>query len=252
VALELSPFGILQVARSTAPVGGEVGYAPGCQWFVPSATSGIGAVYQNIGTNLAATWIEADASSGGGFQWGSALSSTGYMRTTGNVYVDVRAAAGISPSATGAYKILSAVLVPANSLSSVGRGFKVTVWGAWANNGNTKQIQVVLGATNTVMPALDGTVTVTGGTVIGDSGAVTTAAGNWILECMLIKTGAPSANTQGSMTTRMQNTATPVALGAWTDQTFVQTNPLLLAVTGNATTTATDIVYQGTIVQAFN
>lgn len=270
VALRYRQYGILDYASKNAPVGGEVGYSTGCTWRVMGKTGSVnqGFRYVNIGSNglstgvgtsnPTASWVIDDVSGNSQNQAGN---STALFRASGNLIggVGILSSTGISPSATGADKIVAAFTLPANFFDIAGRGLQVSVWGTAAANGNNKEFKVVLGATNSgitngtnVAGQTDGTVTVTGGTTILDTGALTTNNGGLILVGQIFKYGAAGSNTQASMTTGIIGGGTHAGCGTWTNQTFTEANALLLAVTARATTTATDIVFTGFECTAFN
>lgn len=262
ILLEITGLGILQYASKSAPVGGEKGYAPGCEWFVPAAGTGTyttGTMYVNIGNNglpIAGTdnptalWIESDPSSAQQVQVGG---SSATLFSSGNVFQTILTVAnGKSPSATGVFKIVDRFILPANALNKTGRGFQWTVWGTAAANGNNKQFQIVANPTNVAGFAIDGTITLTGGTAIGDTGVLTTNNGGLILQAQLFKTGAVNSNTQESMTTAIVGGGTHGGCGAWTDATLAENAAITIVVVAKATTTASDIVYQGSELTWYN
>jgi hypothetical protein len=251
------PYGLGKVVRSTAPTNGQPGFAPMCEYVYLVSTSQA-KQYLNAGTTTSSLWIENDALAGNVNIFGSTgLASLGTSAPTflgsGNLYRNILTAAnGVNPGATAADKIVDAYTLPASAFDLAGRGIQITLWGTFANNANSKRVKVFYNAGNSA-PAVDGSVTVTGGTVIGDSGAITTTGGGgFTLTCQLFKTGAAGSNTQESMTTAIVFGATHSGIGSWTDQTFTESSSALIVVTLNCATTATDLKYQGCEITAFN
>src|SRR5438552_3819531 len=93
IALRNPVYGILQYVSKSAPVGGEIGFAPGCDWYVPTGTGTLNANtrYTNIGSNGYSTglltanptalWRITDASNAAQVQFGN---GTGSMLASGN------------------------------------------------------------------------------------------------------------------------------------------------------------------------
>jgi hypothetical protein len=243
------------------------GYAPGCMWFyVP--VNGPPQVFMNIGgngeyigntQNTAANWIEWDATYLGMFGFGGANLPA---LTSGSVYrTCLTVANGISPSATGANKLVDYFTIPANTLVNTGQIIKISLWATVA--AGSQIMSVYVNPTNTGMPsnptsvygtnagvagATDGTVTVTSGTSIGTATFAGTS-GLVVLTLQLMKSGAKGSNTQES--TVLGATAAST-LGAWTDQTFTESAAIKLGITAQSATSAADIVYQGCIIEVFN
>jgi hypothetical protein len=249
--------GIGKCIRIAAPVNGQPGFAPGCEYVQYFPTYAVRFI--NAGSSTSAFWVENDALAGNGTVFGNAsgpVASTSLLILgSGNVARDIGLAAGKSPSVNALDKIVYALWIPAGSFDVSGRGLQVTVYGTAAANGANKEFKVFLGATNTVfptLPAVDGTITVAGGTVIGDTGVLTTNNGAIILTCQIFKRGAAASNTQESMTTGIIGGTAHGGAGKWTDQTFAENTNLLLAITAQSTTTPSDVVYNGSEITAFN
>jgi hypothetical protein len=146
--------------------------------------------------------------------------------------------AGINPGATGADNVLAVFSLPANSFDIAGRGINIVAQGSVANNTNSKRMKLYFGCTTAVVGS-----TVTGGTVVADTGAYTTAnAVGWALEANVYKYGAAGSNTQLGLHQAAQIGATVGSLLAPASLTATENAAILIAVTGNAATTATDIV----------
>jgi hypothetical protein len=216
--------------------------------------------YINVGDNAVSVWVQGDTNAGSGTVFGNsgaaAPSGAAVMLASGNIARNILNAAGITASATGADKIVAAYTLPANSLELAGRGIQITVWGTAAATVNNKNIKVYFGATNTgisngsnVAGQSDGTITVTGGTVIGTTGTLATNNGGLLLTCQLF---ALSSTAQESMTTSIIGGGTHAGIGTWTNQAFTSTAANLIVVTIQSTTATTDTVFNGWEVTAFN
>ncbi len=252
------PTGLGKVVSFSAPTNGHPSYAPGCEWlWIVSVTSAV--KYINQGSNTSAFWVEDDSTAGNTVIFGAPTTVANALlsRASGNVFADTQAAAGINPGATGADKIVAAVWIPAGTFDKANRGIVATMIATGAANNNSRRMKIILGDTNATFPALpavDGSVTTTGGTVIGDSGALTTTmnAVSAFLQCQLFKRGANGSNTQNSMTTAIIGGGTHGGVGAYTDQTFNEATNLCLVFTVSAATTATDIAYNQAEVTVYN
>jgi hypothetical protein len=151
----------------------------------------------------------------------------------------ILSSAGVNPGATGADNVLAAFTIPAGAFAAAGNGVEITAYGLFANNTNSKRIRIYFNATTAVVGS-----TVTGGTVIIDSGAFTTAvAAAWCVAGCVFKYGGAGSNTQVALHQQAQIATTISALVGPSLITAVESGPIILAVTGNAGTTATDITF---------
>jgi len=175
--------------------------------------------------------------------FGSGTSSFGLE---GNL--TAQASAGVNPAATGADKVLAVFTLPSNSLDQAGRMISIAASGAYAANTNTKEVKIIVGAATAVVGSTIGA----GGTTIADSGAVTTNGAGWQLSGSILKYGAPGSNTQIGSHTQGQNGSAGAALLTPSALTLNEGQPILIAVTGNATTTATDITLNAFTVRGSN
>lgn len=163
----------------------------------------------------------------------------------GNVFRYV--SAGINPGATAADNVLAVYSLPANSFDVTGRGVTITASGAFAANGNNKTCKIIAGCTAAVVGS-----TVSGGTTIGTTGV---SAGNnvgWQLCSNLFKYGAPGSNTQLAQEIATVVGATHGGMGLPQLLTLPENAAILIAVTGNAATTATDISLAFAEINAMN
>jgi hypothetical protein len=163
--------------------------------------------------------------------------STALVAGSGNAAVYCNSA-GISPGSNNNDNVLVSWVIPAKMFDITGRGLQVTAMGSVANNTNSKRIKIFSGCTTAVVGSA-----VTGGTLIADSGAyTTTGAAGWEIAAQIFKTGAGGSNTQIALHQAAQIGATTSGLVVPTALTLTESSSFILAVTGNAVTTANDIV----------
>lgn len=192
-----------------------------------------GAAYANGGSNPASEVTQ--------FGLGSAL-----MAEEGNIVRQANST-GISPALTGADVVVAVYSMPANSFDAAGRGLNLLAMGSFAANANTKRLKLIFNATTAVVGSA-----VTGGTTICDTGAVTTNGQGWCLEANVFKYGSAGSNTQLGIHQSAQTGGTVSPLLAPSVITAVESGPILIAVTANATTTATDILFNFLEINAMN
>jgi hypothetical protein len=175
---------------------------------------------------------------------------TGAVAREGTIFRQNFAAAGVSPGATGADNVIAVFSLPGNSFDIAGRGISITAQGKLATNANTKQIKIYFNATTAVLGS-----TVTGGTVIADTAAQTGSNVGWLLGANVYKIGAAASNTQYAQCDGGWVGGTHLGGGASNLPMFptaVESAAILIAVTGNCTTTATDIVLNSFVITALN
>jgi hypothetical protein len=175
------------------------------------------------------------------FGAGSAVSGE-----NGNINVQA-SAAGINPGATGVDSVLAVFSLPANSLDAANRVLQIVASGSFGATANNKRIKIIFGATAAVVGS-----TVTGGAAIADTGVVTTDGGGWQIAATVIKTGAKGSNTQLGVHNQAQVGAAVSALVAPQALTAVESSPILIAITGDAVTVASDIAFNFLEVNAAN
>jgi hypothetical protein len=166
---------------------------------------------------------------------------------SGNINVQV-SSAGITPGATAADNVLAAYTLPASSFDQAGRGVAIQAQGSFAATANNKRIKIIV---NPASAAVGSTVGA-GGTTVADTGTVATNGGGWSLQADLLKYGAAASNTQIGLHQQAQIGGAVAALLAPSLITATESGAILIAVTGNATTAATDIVFNALQVQALN
>lgn len=152
---------------------------------------------------------------------------------------------GINPGATGVDNVLAAFTIPAGAFAAANNGCQVTALGTFANNTNSKRTKIIINPATAVVGSTVGA----GGVTIADTGAFTTAAAvTWVLAANVFKYGAFGSNTQIGLCVAQIIAATAVALLAPVAITAVESGAILVAITGNAGTTASDIaLYQASI-----
>jgi hypothetical protein len=154
---------------------------------------------------------------------------------SGNVACIV--SAGINPGSINNDNVLASWTIPANFFDIAGRGIQVTAMGSVANNTNSKTIKIIAGCTTATVGSA-----VTGGTTIAASAAyTTTGAAGWQIIAQIFKYGNPGSNTQIALHQSVIIGTTTTALIVPTALTLTESSSFLIAVTGNAVTTATDI-----------
>jgi hypothetical protein len=171
----------------------------------------------------------------------------------GNIFRQV-SVAGINPGATGADNVLAAFVLPANSLDIAGRGISLTASGKTGpTNATGKLIRLWWGATTAVVGS-----TISGGTLIADTGSQTTVSAGWLLMANVFKAGAAGSNTQYAQCTGaiLGNSHLGLgaagALGIPLFPTVAENAAIIIAVTGNATTAVADIVLNFFEINAMN
>ena len=217
------------------------GYSVGSVWF--NSTAGYLRTWICRDNTLsAAKWVfeGADYANGGSTpnievaQFGS---GSNLMAEEGNFYREVVATR--NPAGTGGDYVLGVFTLSANSFDVTGRGVNILSQGSVASNTNVKTVKIYAGCTTAVVGSL-----VTGGTVIASTGAYsTTGAAGWAIEANVFKYGANGSNTQLAIHVSAQIGSVVGTLSAPSLLTSTESGPILFAITGNAATTATDIVY---------
>jgi hypothetical protein len=193
-----------------------------------------GSDYKNGGTNPP---IEVTAFGGG----------AGIMAEEGNINRQI-SAAGVSPGATGADNVLAFFSLPAGSFDVLGRGIGITAEGAFAATANNKQVKIIFNPATAVVGSTVGA----GGVTIADSGVVATNNLGWSLQANVFKYGAAGSNTQIGLHQQAQMGGTVSSLLKPSLITAVESGAILIAVTGNATTAASDILFNFLEINAMN
>jgi len=168
------------------------------------------------------------------------------MLSEGNINLQV-ASAGVQPGATGADNVLAVFSLPSNAFDVAGRGISITAAGSFGGTANNKRVKIIFNPSTAVVGSTVGG----GGSIICDTGAITQNGGGWQLMASVFKYGAAGSNTQiGIHNQAIVSTA--VAPVAPSLSTAIESGPILIAVTGNATTAVTDILFNFLEVNAMN
>jgi hypothetical protein len=240
------------VVDPTAASDATQGYTPGAMWYNQS-NSRVWMCMSNA--KGAAIWALDGVVPGVGVEPGSMITQLGSGAATfpeeGNISRTALAVgAGVSPGSIGNDNVLLAYSLPANSFDGVAgtnRGLNIAVSGSFGATGNNKDIKIWWGCTTAVVGSA-----VTGGVAIADTGVVTTNGGGWALMANVFKYGAANSNTQLGVHTQAQVGNAVAALLAPQNLTAVENAPILIAITGNANTAASDIVLNWVDINAMN
>lgn len=172
---------------------------------------------------------------------------TGVMGGEGNINVQAPATA-VSPGATAADNVLAVYSIPAGSFSAAGKMISITASGSFAANGNNKTVKIIVNPATAVVGSTVGT----GGTTICSTAVVATNGAGWQVQGTIIKQGAAGANTQLGIHEQAQIGAAVASMLAPSAITATESGAILVAITGNAATTATDILFNALVVNACN
>ena len=153
----------------------------------------------------------------------------------------------ITPGGAGADYVVGAYTMTASSFDVSGRGLNLEGIGSFAANGNTKRIKLYVGATTATVGSA-----ITGGTAIADTGAVATNGGGWTIQATLYKYGAAGSNTQVGLHAPTQVGNAVSTLLAPQLLTLTESAPIIIAITINNTTTATDALLYNFTVNGMN
>src|ERR1700729_3196625 len=175
------------------------------------------------------------------FQYGSS-DLTGPAQAVGGPRIllnkqNFAAATPKNPGATAADNVLAVYSIPANTFDNAGRTVAVRAMGSLAANGNTKTIKIIFNPSTAVVGSTVGS----GGTTIASTGAFATSAGAaFALEALVVK-DSTTANKQTGVNVQNLVGVTNAQMLAPAAITATESGAILVAVTGNAATTAADI-----------
>jgi hypothetical protein len=178
------------------------------------------------------------------FQFGNGGANFG---AEGNLNLQLFASGQI-PGATGADNVLAVYSLPANSFDHANRAIQITAAGSFGATGNNKRVKIIFNPASAVVGSTVGT----GGTTIADTGTVASNALAWQLQATVAKYGANGSNTQLSLHNQAQIGNAVEALVTPTPITATENAPILVAVTGNATTAVSDILLNFLEINATN
>lgn len=173
----------------------------------------------------------------GAAQFASDAQNPLIMGDSGNLNAQV-SSAGVQPGATGADNVLAVFSIPASAFDKAGRGIQIRAHGSFGSTANNKRIKIIFNPSAAVVGS-----TVTGGTTIADTGTVATNGGGWSLGASVFKYGNAGSNTQLGVNLQNLAGAASSALLAPAAITATESGAILVAVTGNATTAASDVVF---------
>lgn len=157
-------------------------------------------------------------------------------------------ATGVQPGATGADNVLAVYSIPANTLFAAGTGVEITAYGSFGATANNKRIKIIVNPATAVVGSTVGA----GGTTICDTGTVATNGGGWQVSGNVFKYGVPGSNTQLGISNGAIVGAVHAGTSAPAAITANEGAAILVAITGNATTAASDIVFNCLEVEAMN
>ncbi len=158
-------------------------------------------------------------------------SGANIVRSTGNANVQT-VPVGLGNAAATTDTVLFTFPLPANALNANGEQITVSAAGAFAANANNKRIKIWFGTTSQVVGQA-----VAGGTLIADSGVVTTSGGGWGASVQVQKYGAAGSNTQQAAYAQVVAGATHLGTAAPVALTAVESAPINITVTGSSPTT---------------
>ena len=200
----------------------------------------------------AAGWVYegADYANGGlnpnseSSQFGSSIAG---MAEEGNIYRLV--SAGFTPVATGSDIVLASYAIPANAFDVAGRGITITAQGSFGGTTNNKRIKIIIG-TGTLGTV--GSVVPANGTVIGDTGTVSTNGSGFVLTASVFKYGAAGSNTQVGLHQQSQVAGSVTPLVATSALANIENQTINIAITANCTTLGNDVTLSLAEVNAVN
>ena len=165
----------------------------------------------------------------------------------GNVNQQV-SCAGINPGATAADNVLAFFSIPPICFDAANRGVLIEAGGSFGSTANNKRLKIIFNPATAVVGSTVGA----SGVTICDTGTVATNGGGWSMAAQVIKYGGLASNTQIGIHTQAQIGNAVAALLAPSLITATESGAILVAVTGNASTATTDIVFNWLAVSAFN
>lgn len=172
---------------------------------------------------VASSWLQQVGNSAAQASGGGVLAAPAY--------------ATLNPGSINNDNVLVVWTIPAALFAKAGITLEVQANGSVANNTNSKRIKIIVNPTTAVVGAA-----VVGGTTVADTGAyTTTGAAGWQIGTTLVKYGAAGSNTQMALHAPTIIGATNGSLLVPSALTLTESASFLIAITGNAVTTATDI-----------
>jgi len=219
-----------------------------------NATATVLCTYSGAGTvTMQVTAINYNAASGR--DPSSAVSQfgggTGTFGRAGRIYREIDAAAPVNPAGTGTDYVISVFSLPASSFDLLGRGLRVTAKGTLGSNTANKTVKIIVNPATAVVGSAVGA----GGITACSTGVISTsgAAGGWQVEAEIEKYGANGSNTQLVTPHGAIGGGTHLGAGGAPQlATATESGAILIAITGNCGTTATDIALYKHDIDAFD
>lgn len=171
---------------------------------------------------------------------------TGTMAESGNLYA-VSGNPLANPAGITNDYVLAVYSLPASSFNLAGKGIEITASGSLGNDAQVKRVKIIVNATAAIAGSI-----ITGGTTLGDTGAVTAANVGWVLQSQVYKYGAAGSNTQIGQLIDGSYGTTSLGVGLPSAMTANESGAILVAVTGNATTSVGDISLYNINIEGFN
>ena len=176
---------------------------------------------------------------------------TAVMEESGNV--NVQSGNPLSnPASITNDNVLAVYTLPAGSLSAAGKGLEITTAGNLGNDTQAKRVKLIWNPTSAVV----GSAVATNSTsfLLGDTGSTTNggAAAGWIIQAQVYKYGNFGSNTQIGQETGVIVGAVHGGCGLASALTTYESLPILIAVTGNATSSVGDISLYNINIEGFN
>lgn len=177
---------------------------------------------------------------------------TAVMEESGNVNAQTGNPLA-NPASITNDNVLAAYTVPANSLSAAGKGLEITVAGNFPlTDTQAKRVKLIWNPTSAVVGSAVATNTTS--FLLGDTGSTTNAGvpAGWIIQSQVYKYGVAGSNTQIGQETGVIVGAIHGGCGLASALTTNESLPILIAVTGNATSSVGDIALYNINIEAFN
>lgn len=167
-------------------------------------------------------------------------SSNAAFAEEGNIYRYVPGVAGmVTPGGIGNDYVVATYTVPANAfdgLAGTNRGIMVVANGNYAANANTKRVRLWWNPATAVVGSVIGA----GGSLMADTLAQTTNGGSWQVSGNVFKRGSAGSNTQTVTSNGAISGSLHAGMSTTVDATATESGSILIAITINNTTTATD------------
>lgn len=148
--------------------------------------------------------------------------------------------------------VLAVYTMPASSLNAAGKGLEITAAGNLGGDTQAKRVKLIWNPSAAVV----GSAVATNSTsfLLGDTGSTTNGGvlSGWAIQSQVYKYGALGSNTQIGQEIGVIIGNTHGGMGVASALTTAESLPILIAVTGNATTSVGDISLYNVNIEAFN